>query len=193
MVNNQIIVVDIEATCWKHNRTPPGQESEIIEIGVCLLDLGDLTIHDKRSVLVRPKNSTVSRFCTELTTLTQEMVEQGISFPQACDVLVTDYDSKQRPWLSWGDYDRTMFEKQCTQRNIPYPFTNTHINFKRIFGNIHGKSMGMARALRHSGIGLEGTHHRGVDDAYNTARLVVHSIREHKIDLFELSNAESTT
>ncbi len=32
-----ILIIDLEATCWE-NRPPRGQESEIIEIGVCIMN-----------------------------------------------------------------------------------------------------------------------------------------------------------
>jgi inhibitor of KinA sporulation pathway (predicted exonuclease) len=32
-----IIVIDVEATCWE-GYPPPGQDKEIIEIGICLVD-----------------------------------------------------------------------------------------------------------------------------------------------------------
>jgi inhibitor of KinA sporulation pathway (predicted exonuclease) len=32
-----ILIVDLEATCWD-SRPPRGQESEIIEIGVCIMN-----------------------------------------------------------------------------------------------------------------------------------------------------------
>ena len=35
---DKIIVIDLEATCWEGD-PPPGQESEIIEIGLCILDV----------------------------------------------------------------------------------------------------------------------------------------------------------
>ena len=31
------LIIDLEATCWE-DRPPRGQESEIIEIGVCIMD-----------------------------------------------------------------------------------------------------------------------------------------------------------
>ena len=34
------------------------------------------------------------------------------------------------------------------------------------------KKLGMAEALKHCGLPLEGTHHRGIDDARNIARLL---------------------
>lgn len=33
-----IVVVDIEATCWE-GKVPEGMSSDIIEVGVCLLDV----------------------------------------------------------------------------------------------------------------------------------------------------------
>ncbi|MFW5667426.1 MAG: exonuclease domain-containing protein, partial [Coleofasciculus sp.] len=76
---DQILVIDVEATCWQ-GKPPPGQESEIIEIGVCLLDCHSHYAVKTESILVKPERSTVSEFCTELTTLTQEQVDQGMSF-----------------------------------------------------------------------------------------------------------------
>jgi len=35
---DKIIIVDIEATCWDKS-VPVGMESDIIERGICLLDL----------------------------------------------------------------------------------------------------------------------------------------------------------
>ncbi|WP_241613214.1 hypothetical protein [Rhizobium sp. SSA_523] len=40
---NPILIIDLEATCWD-SRPPRGQESEIIEIGVCIMDAKTGTI-----------------------------------------------------------------------------------------------------------------------------------------------------
>ena len=75
-------VVDVEATCWA-GEPPAGQRNEIIEIGVCVLDLGSLERVEKRSLLVQPEHSEVSTFCTDLTGLTPEEVSTGLSFREA--------------------------------------------------------------------------------------------------------------
>ena len=36
---DKLLVVDLEATCWEGYNAPAGQKNEILEIGVCLLDL----------------------------------------------------------------------------------------------------------------------------------------------------------
>jgi inhibitor of KinA sporulation pathway (predicted exonuclease) len=171
---DKIVVVDLEATCWR-GYPPKGQTNQIIEIGVCLLDIKTHEITDSLGILVKPTRSKVSEFCTELTTITQEMLdEEGIPLKDACDLLFNEYNSKKRVWASFGDYDRRMLETDCKAHSIKYPFGKKHINVKILFALKEklNKEMGMARGLRHLKIPLEGTHHRGVDDAYNTAKLL---------------------
>src|SRR5690242_16971374 len=107
---DQILIIDVEATCWD-GPTPQGQESEIIEIGLCLLETATGRRHSKRSILICPERSTISPFCTQLTGLTQEQVQQGISFTDACALLQIEYQSHQRIWASYGDSDRQRFER----------------------------------------------------------------------------------
>jgi len=175
---DQILVIDVESTCWE-GKPPKGQESEIIEIGMCLLDVATLERVEKRSLIVKPERSSVSAFCTMLTTLTQKDVDQGIPLRAACDSLKQTYHSKQRAWASYGDYDRRQFERNCAARNIPYPFGPTHINVKNLFATSRALpcEVGMAEALELLGIPLEGTHHRGGDDAWNIAAILAEILR----------------
>ena len=170
---DQILVIDIESTCWQ-NAPPPGQESEIIEIGICLFDVASAQRLEKDSILVKPDRSQVSEFCTQLTTLTQSQVDRGISFAAACSILKKQYLSKERVWASYGDYDRRQFERQCESRKISYPFGTTHLNVKSLFAIIHAlpHEVGMDRALELLNLPLEGTHHRGGDDAWNIAAIL---------------------
>ena len=170
---DKIVVVDVEATCWR-GKPPEGEQSEIIEIGICLLDVANGEITANKGILVRPSRSTVSAFCTELTTLTQEQVDTGISFTEACNMLREKYLSKDRVWASYGDYDRRMFRKQCEMEGFPYPFGTRHINVKTLCAlrNKWIKETGMARAMERLKLPLIGTHHRGVDDAFNIAKIL---------------------
>jgi inhibitor of KinA sporulation pathway (predicted exonuclease) len=171
---DKIIVVDIEATCWEGNRVPKGMEKEIIEIGICLLDTRSGERSDKEAILVRPERSTVSRFCTQLTTLTQEQVDGGIKFAKALRHIKKKYRTKDRAWASYGDFDRKQFRRQCESFGLPYPFGPTHLNVKTLFALFFGlpHEVGLPHALRELDLALEGTHHRGVDDAWNTAAIL---------------------
>ncbi|MFD5818621.1 exonuclease domain-containing protein [Streptomyces sp. NPDC127038] len=167
-------VVDVEATCWE-GPPPPGAVSEIIEIGLTVVDLDEGVRVAKHRLLVRPARSSVGDFCTELTGLTQEEVEGGLSFADACRELAAVHRAGERPWASWGDYDRHQFTRQCEATATPYPFGRRHTNAKAVFADAHGlkKRPGMAQALRLARLPLEGRHHRGEDDAWNIAALVL--------------------
>lgn len=170
---DKIIVVDVESTCWQSS-PPAGQESEIIEIGVCLLDRESGQRQEKRSILVQPQRSTVSHFCTQLTTLTPADVAGGLPFSQAVAILRDEYGAGERVWASYGDYDRRQFLKQCQSCHIPYPFGPTHINVKNLFALLKAlpTERSLAEALEYMGWEMEGTYHRGADDAWNIARLL---------------------
>ncbi|MFD6160733.1 exonuclease domain-containing protein [Nocardia sp. NPDC060256] len=167
-------VVDVEATCWD-GKTPPGAVSEIIEIGLTVVDLASGERRGKHRILVRPARSTVSEFCTELTGLTQDEVDTGISFAEACRLLATEHEAGVRAWASWGDYDRKQFLSQCNATDTAYPFGHRHTNAKLVFSEAYGlnRRQGMAGALHIAGLPLEGRHHRGEDDAWNIAALVL--------------------
>lgn len=179
MKYNQVNVVDVEATCWR-GYPPKGQTNEIIEIGICTLDLETLKAAKKRSILVKPSRSKISNFCTELTTLTQKMIDaEGISLRDACLVLEDEYDSKRLVWSSYGDYDRDIFSRNCRMQGVQYPFSKRHINIKLLFALAKRlkKEVGMKKAVKLLDQELEGTHHRGHDDAWNTAKILAYCLR----------------
>ena len=166
----EILVVDVEATCWE-GAPPPGQQSEIIEIGWAVLDVPAGTIARNGTLLVRPARSQVSAFCTQLTTLTQAQVDAGVPFADACRFLEIELAARSVTWASYGAYDRRQFARQCEAFGVPYPFGETHLNVKNLFALVHSlpREVGMAAALDILGRKLEGTHHRAGDDARNIA------------------------
>jgi inhibitor of KinA sporulation pathway (predicted exonuclease) len=168
-------VVDVEATCWD-GEPPAGQVSEIIEIGLTVVDLAAGERVSKHKILVRPDRSAVSEFCTELTGLTQQQADSGLTFAAACQGLVADHDSSGRTWASWGQYDRLQFQRQCAATGVAYPFGDAHVNAKEVFGNVFngGRWPGLRRALDKAGLPLEGRHHDGADDAWNIAALILY-------------------
>ncbi|GAA4248388.1 3'-5' exonuclease [Dactylosporangium darangshiense] len=172
-------VIDVEATCWA-GQPPAGQVNEIIEIGVCVVDLEARERVARDRIMVRPARSAVSAFCTELTGITPEEAAGGVPFAEACELLLRRHRSDSRPWASWGDYDRKQFERQCNgpQR---YPFGSVHVNAKAVFADAQGaRRQGMAGALRTAGLPLEGRHHNGADDAWNIGALVLYLVERRQ-------------
>jgi inhibitor of KinA sporulation pathway (predicted exonuclease) len=176
-----VLVIDVESTCWEPPETPG--YSEIIEIGIAVVNIKELKIVQNDSIIIRPQQSKVSKFCTQLTTLTQEYVDQGVSLYSAMNILKIKYDSNNRTFVSWGDYDRKMFERNCKDNGVKYPFGPRHLNLKNTFTILHGldKEPGMDSALDFLGMKLEGTHHRGVDDAKNIAKVFIDTLRQFRL------------
>lgn len=169
----RLLVIDVESTCWE-GAPPDDQEPEIIEVGVCVLDVRSGERLTRESILVRPERSVVSPFCAQLTTLTPNTLERGVPFARACAILRRKYSAPRRVWASYGDDDRRKFEHQCRTRGLPLPFSASHLDIKSLFALLHGleREVGLLTALELAGLPVEGTHHRGVDDAWNTAGLL---------------------
>jgi inhibitor of KinA sporulation pathway (predicted exonuclease) len=170
---DRIVVIDLEATCWQGN-PPAGQASEIIEIGLCLLDVATGQRSEKGSIVVRPEASSVSPYCTALTTLTQAEVDAGLSLAEACRILRDEYHGRHRLWASYGDYDRTKLQQQCQERDVEYPVGKGHLNVKTLFALVHNlrREVPLDKAMAMMGFPLEGWLHRGADDAWNIARIL---------------------
>lgn len=172
---DEILVVDVESTCWENTAPPGNQMSEIIQIGICGVDVTRLVKSGKHSILVRPVRSQISPFCTELTGLTWEMVRSAGSLADAARTLRNDFIAQERYWASWGDYDRRQFERVCTAFKVHYPFGRSHLNVKTLFATALGldAEIGLDEAMKMLNLPLEGTHHRGDDDAWNIATILI--------------------
>lgn len=183
LLDPNVLVIDVESTCWEPPESQPKNEiSEIIEIGIAVVNIKDLKILQNDSIIIRPQRSKVSKFCTNLTTLTQKIVDDGMTFQAAMAILKRDYKSEDRTFVSWGDYDRKMFERNCRDYGVKYPFGPRHMNLKNSFTMLHGleKEPGLDQALDHLQMKLEGTHHRGVDDARNIANIFIHTLKKFR-------------
>lgn len=174
------LIVDLEATCCDRGTIPRAQ-NEIIEIGAVMLCAASLERVGEFGCFVRPvRHPHLTTFCTNLTSITQEQVNEAPLYPEAMQAF--------RDWMypfgsfmfsSWGDYDRKQFEWDCEFHGVSWPFPSGHLNLKAAFAMTTGrKKMGMTQALEHLGLPLEGTHHRGIDDARNIARIVQEVLRQ---------------
>ncbi len=164
------IVVDLEATCWETRDS--SRHMEIIEIGAVCLASSSGPIGREFAAFVKPVASPVlSEFCTQLTTIRQEDVDGAELFPAVLARFVAWIGEEPYRLVSWGAYDLNQFRKDCLRHGIPLPpaFEN-HINLKQEFSKVKNvRPLGMKAALALLNISLTGTHHRGIDDARNTA------------------------
>jgi len=147
---------------------------EIIEIGAVMLASQTGPVESVFECFVRPtREPMLSDFCRQLTGIEQQWIDKAETFPVAFSRFTDWAGSTPYTFCSWGDYDRKQFEVEFLRHNIQRPDSfSRHINLKRAFAELKSiRPCGMKRALQLSGIPLEGTHHRAIDDAKNIARL----------------------
>ena len=171
------LVIDLEATCDDEGRIPE-KIMEIIEIGAVLVDGATLEPVGEFATFVRPViRPTLTPFCTKLTTITQADVDGAPTFPAAIEALGRFVGDRDALFGSWGDYDRKQFEIDANRWGVPLPLRG-HMNIKKRFSAVLGETTryGMASALERLALPLLGTHHRGIDDARNIARILPYAV-----------------
>jgi inhibitor of KinA sporulation pathway (predicted exonuclease) len=173
--NDYYLIVDLEATC-SDDGAVPRKQMEIIEIGAVMLSSHSLEIESEFQTFVHPvRHPQLTAFCTELTGIRQHEVADAPRFPVALEAMKQWMDAfEDALFCSWGDYDRNQFMQDCDQHRIDYPFHSGHLNLKAEFSRAANqrKKYGITDALRQLGLRFVGSHHRGLDDARNIARIV---------------------
>lgn len=180
--HSHYLVIDLEATCDDGGAIPE-KLMEIIEIGAVLVDGATLRPVAEFVTFVRPViRPRLTAFCTRLTTITQADVDAAPTFPEAIAALGRFQGDLDALFCSWGDYDRKQFEIDGHRWGVPLPLRG-HMNLKKRFSAALGETQryGMAGALERLKLPLVGTHHRGIDDARNIARILPYAIGREKI------------
>lgn len=182
------IIFDLEATCWDVRSNSCSaldafkqrNEMEIIEIGAVKVDKNSYDLLDTFQCFVRPLvNTQLSDFCKNLTTITQDQVDNGLSFIEAY-TLFLEWCSHPEFYLSWGaDYE--FISKQAISNGLsPLPY-NRCINAKTMYSDLTGrKAKGLKKAINHYGLSFQGTQHRAADDAFMTSQVIKKAREEYK-------------
>ena len=168
------VIVDLEATCWEQKK---GRKNEIIEIGAVLIDDQKQPLDEFNQIIKPVINPKLSDFCIELTTITQEMVDNGNHFIEALTDFIKWIEHYGNDYLlcSWGYYDKNQFISDCEVHNHNTDWLHQHISIKHQYALIKSlrRPVGMKTALKMEEIPMEGTHHRGIDDAKNISKVFI--------------------
>lgn len=166
------IILDLEATCWegkKHGK------NETIEIGAVLVNEQKEIVSEFIQFVKPLQHPVLSDFCKKLTSIRQEDVDAAPYFGEAIENFKRwfRYGTEDYLLCSWGFYDRSQLQSDCAIHGLDDTWVCKHISLKHQYSQIIGseKHFGMKRALSKEGFKLEGTHHRGIDDARNIAKI----------------------
>jgi len=193
-VDELIIIIDLEATCWppgSPERARQAQEAEIIELGAVLttpLLLESATPPPRFERLIQPtRHPTLTPFCTELTGITTETLmtapELGEALGELWGWVEQVSDQARGTWrltlASWGPFDRGILRRQATELGLWLPEWG-YVDIKRSFERWcrrhrrEGGRFGLRRALDALSIPQEGPAHRALSDALGAWRLWAH-------------------
>jgi len=199
-----IIILDFESTCWKDRSN--GFMNEIIEFPAVLLDLSNGEIVDKFQQYVKPsQHKILSDFCKQLTGITQEQVDSGVSIRQCLQlfdgwvkkVMVernitfklhptsTSTNStliaKKCVFATWTDWDLNVCLKyECKRKAIPYAsYLKCWIDLKKTYKDFYDRPpKGLSNAMEELGLHFKGRQHSGIDDATNTGYLCWRMVKD---------------
>ncbi len=172
----EFVIFDLEATCYESNiNAPVDFFNEIIDIGAVKVD-EDGKIIDQFSKFAKPKTyPTISKFCNELTTITQDDIDNAEPLKNILEEFLIW--SENSTFISWGFYDIKQLSKDLIRNDLEIYLDrmDDHHSLK----HLHAKwnklkkrnGIGMNAALKMEGLNLDGTHHRGIDDAINITKI----------------------
>ena len=201
-----LCVLDFEATCERDVKI----DQEIIQFPSVLLKVDEVVGSTATSTVPKLRTSIVSEvdmfikpasgskltaFCTELTGITQEQVDAGISIAEAitrhsdwlCAQTGIRPAGKDRPPIdddrelqktvlvvTCGDWDlKTMLPTECSRLGMAVPLYFTQwLNIKTGYEeHTKRRTRGMAAMLSGLRLSLKGRHHNGLDDCRNIGRI----------------------
>lgn len=167
------IVFDLEATCWRLHK-PPRQE--IIEIGATKVNANGDIVSNFNSFVKPKQNPTLSSFCTQLTSIQQSDINPAPDFQE----VMWEFEDWLQPdrneiiLLSWGDYDLKQLKMDAEIHDLVLPWINNHFCLKEAHARLLKlkEPVGVSTALEYGGLHFEGSKHRAIADAINTARIL---------------------
>ncbi|WP_419882085.1 3'-5' exonuclease KapD [Peribacillus sp. B-H-3] len=172
----QYLFIDFEFTMPEGRANPQGFFAEIIEVGLVTV-IGE-EMNDQFSSFVAPvKFPQLTERCKNFLHISQEQVEQGMSFSELVSLL-SSYEQKcPTTVVTWGNMDMKVLRQSCQRNGIEFPFKGKLIDlsmeYKRFFGDQN--QTGLWKAVQAYGKEGTGKHHRALDDAittYNIFKLV---------------------
>lgn len=161
------LVIDLEMTCEKPR--PEGYKPEIIEIGIVKVDF-EGNVKSREQILVKPKNNSISDFCTELTGHTFENLKRnGIPLESAFNK-IKKLGSKNKKIIAWGE-DWKQFEMEAEWKGLENPLSGRYLNLSMLHSILNKtvEKTALEDAIEYYNIEKVGNLHSGVDDAHNTA------------------------
>lgn len=177
---NYLLVLDFECTCKKYEKIDP---QEIIELPCAAVSTTSWEVENVFHEYIKPKHHPqLNPFCTELTGIVQDMVENRPHFPEVfqkfCDWLEEHKyfkDGNDSTFITCGNWDlKHMLPKQCELENVPLPKQFMKwINLKDVVCDATDYfPRSLSDMLSHLNLPIIGTLHSGINDVENMVQII---------------------
>lgn len=170
------IVYDLEMTV----RRKKGQVAEIIEIGAVKVveENGAPRAASTFQSFVRPVIvPRLSPDTTSFTGILQQDVDQAGTLPEVIRDFLDWIGPEEYFLCAWGPDDLRQLLHECRQHRIPTDWIVNHNNLQRMLSKAFKlekhQQLGLKNALEMLNIPFSGSHHRALDDAMNTAQILI--------------------
>ena len=173
----RIVVVDVEATCWKKGVF--SRRKETIEIGaVRWLPDRDPSRWPEFQTFVRPQRlPRLSSFCRELTGITQENVDAAPLFPEALRLLMEWSPPLERVVLAtWSRYDMWQLDLDLEAHGLP-TLASPFLDVKKLAARVVGARSFEQTARELAPHTVDMPRHRAIADAHRTALILSRLLR----------------
>jgi inhibitor of KinA sporulation pathway (predicted exonuclease) len=165
-IKDNFISIDLEL-----NQKDP---AKIIELGYTIGNIYTGEILESKGLIVNP-NEELLPFIINLTSITQAMVDNGMTLAEAYSIMKADftkYDCAIMP-IVWGNGDIRAIKKELNPSNDDWIFGYRELDLKtyRQFQQIPKRDSlqgGLAKSMAKDGLLFKGTKHRAICDSLNT-------------------------
>lgn len=171
----------------------------IIQVGIVIGNIYTGAVLEKKDWIIYVDKAVdpIDPFITKLTTITQEMVDNGGLLVDAYKEIVELYKKHNCTlnMVTWGGGDhrelREALEKECKALGVEKPaweFGHREYDVKTLFLGFAMAAQkkvrsGLAKSMTRIGMAFKGTKHWAPDDAENTFHLLVRLLKWLPIDV----------
>lgn len=187
-----LVILDLEATCdYAPEPVVDVKTAEVTEFPWVVLDTRTGEIVHERQMFVRPtKLDAVTYYCTKLTGISQDMVQDGVSLQSAMQIFdeyISQFFGEDRSAfriVTDGIWDLSIqLYTECARKGLMRPwYFQQYFDLKDCFCRCFpffppSFKPSLLTLLNAVGLDVVGQHHRGLDDCKTIAQLVVLMLR----------------
>ncbi|ASB90550.1 3'-5' exonuclease KapD [Bacillus sonorensis] len=172
MKPSTLLIIDFEFTMPEGKYHPQNFFPEIIEAGI--VKVVDDEVAETFSSYIKPKKfPKLTRRCKSFLNITQEKVDQGMTFHSFIDKLKELDPDQNSVIITWGNMDMKVLKQNCMFNHVPFPFKgemrDLSMEYKEFFGDKTLTNLWKA-AEEYGDLGT-GKQHKALDDAMTTYKL----------------------